>query len=590
MTYIYFLIEQQPYQYQECDNCHRRNVPTIPQGSFYDIQFHIRSSNNISRWRTFKHVRYNQSNPVNYTFCTECNYYLSPDHNANTKYDSSVWCSFIWSLFANTNIQNVYGIQIWKFIPIEWRPWWIHSITTLFPTIYSNTITIEYPTPVFKDKTIDIKEWNDDINSYLLSRLATASNKFLRPSIKCPWGCSEFQHKVGYLPLDIIFQRILQKCSFNMFTNSNLNLQKNVVSIREDYIREHDDEDMLFFNPEWKVLPSLAFVTGKGPMILTCNEHDGGTKLFMVHPCRWKHNLPARKPDQLCQAVMQPRVLRPMKASKYSTSFQMFHQSGTFNGIDTCSATNYGNFDFSSKLTAEAEARSITNRPDINAHLSKLREENVISKYTELGRRDFAARFSRSIDYSRFVIGGTYVSLEASISLQNENTSRIIKALLDHRNTNPVRLSFNKYWSECLYPCQTMTLHGVIFPKLPKFANNNIDTRLIWTVATLLSRVEALWQIVTKVDMKTSQWHGWMLVYLTKHCFNEGGRRQSRVDPFKLSFINTIVRLHEKTQQADLRSYFHDLNGVLFVDFSTDDDGKFNLVLHIISPSCNISF
>ena len=31
----------------------------------------------------------------------------------------------------------------------------------------------------------------------------------------------------------------------------------------------------------------------------------------------------------------------------------------------------------------------------------------------------------------------------------------------------------------------------------------------------------------------TSQWHGWMLLYLTKHCFNEGNRRQAKNDPFK---------------------------------------------------------
>ena len=579
---------EQPYQYQECDNCHRRNHPCL-QDSFYDVQFHIRSSDNIVRKRTFKHVRYNQSNPVDYTFCTECNSYLSPDHNVDTNHDTIVWCSFIWSLLANVDIHKEYGKQIWRYIPFEWRLWWMRSVMISFPSVYTN-ITFHNPAPFFKGKTNDIKEWNDYINSYLLSRLASASNKFLRPTIKCPWGCSEFQHKVGYLSLDIVFQRILQKCSFKMFTKSNLNLEKNVVSIREDYIREHDDEDMLLFNPEWKILPSLAFVDGKGPMILTCNEHNGGTKLFMIHPCRWQHNLPARRPDQLCQAVIQPRIIRPMKASKYSTSFQMFQQTGTFNGIDTCSATSYGNFDFSSKLSAEAQARSISNRPDINAHLSRLRKEKVISEYVESGQREFADRFSSSLDYTRFTNGGTYVSLEASISLQNETACRTIKALLNHRETIPVRLTFNKYWRECIYPCQNMTSHGVTFPKLPKFVNYSIDTRLIWTVAALLSRVEALWQVITKVEMKTSQWHGWMLVYLTKHCFNEGMRRQCRADPFKLKFIDTIDRLYEKIRQVDLRSYFDDLDDIFYVDMSPDYDGKLFLVFESILASSLLSY
>ena len=47
----------------------------------------------------------------------------------------------------------------------------------------------------------------------------------------------------------------------------------------------------------------------------------------------------------------------------------MFNQNGTFNGIDTYNAVNYGRFDFNSKLSAECEARSIFNRSDINSYL-----------------------------------------------------------------------------------------------------------------------------------------------------------------------------------------------------------------------------
>ena len=177
------------------------------------------------------------------------------------------------------------------------------------------------------------------------------------------------------------------------------------MSAQEDWIREPGDEDVLLFNPEWKVLPSITFVEGKGPCILTCRQHSGGTKSLMVHPCRWKHNLPARRPDQLTQVVMQPRILKPIKASKYSTTYQIFSQTGTFNGIDTCSATSYGNFGFNSMLTFEAEARSISNRPDINAHLSHLRKEKIISECVEKDRREFAKEFSESVDYDRYTKG-----------------------------------------------------------------------------------------------------------------------------------------------------------------------------------------
>jgi hypothetical protein len=564
----------------ECHNCHRKNHPSILEGSFYCVQFHIRSSSNIARRRPFKHVQFNQTNPVNYVFCTECNTYLDPN-NTTAKYDPNVWCSFIWYLLTDSSIQTAYGHQIWRFIPMEWRPWWIDSTRRAsFPTI-----TMIHPAPIFKDKTIDIKEWNEDINSFLLSRLASASNKFLRPSIKCPWGCSEFQHKVGYLPLDIMFQRLLQKTVIKVYTKSRSSFEKRVISIREDYIcDETDEQDCWFFNPEWQILPSVSFVTGRGPVILTCNEHNNGTNLFMIHPCRWQHNLSSKQPDQLCQAVIQPRIIKPIKASKYSIGFQMFQQSGSFNGIDTCSATSYGKFDFNSKLIRESEARSITNRPDINFHLSKLREENIISKYAEEGRRSFASSFSSSIDYSRLTKGATYISLESSIILQNENSNRTILAWIDYENDRPsIQVSFKKYWSDSLYPCQNMSDYGVRFSKVPILQHHHHNTRLIWKVGVLLSRVESLWRLVSNYyEFRTLKWHGWMLAYLFKNCFNVGNRRQSPADPFKCRSIDIFKN---KVQRERLSSYFNDpyLPEVHFIDLPTDFHGEYIFLMRTLN-------
>ena len=47
----------------------------------------------------------------------------------------------------------------------------------------------------------------------------------------------------------------------------------------------------------------------------------------------------------------------------------MINKTGTFNRIDNFSAISYANFNFTSKLSGEIEAKSIANRPDINSHL-----------------------------------------------------------------------------------------------------------------------------------------------------------------------------------------------------------------------------
>ena len=78
----------------------------------------------------------------------------------------------------------------------------------------------------------------------------------------------------------------------------------------------------------------------------------------------------------------------------------------------------YGRLDFSLEFSSEAEARSTVNRPDITAHLTKLCTKNVISEYTEKGKRDFSNQFSKSIDHEKYIKCATYVSLENSIILK----------------------------------------------------------------------------------------------------------------------------------------------------------------------------
>ena len=65
----------------------------------------------------------------------------------------------------------------------------------------------------------------------------------------------------------------------------------------------------------------------------------------------------------------------------------MYHQNGNFNGTGTCSATSFGKFNFNSILSTEAKAISIMNCPDINAHLRKLRQNNIISEFVESGKQ-----------------------------------------------------------------------------------------------------------------------------------------------------------------------------------------------------------
>lgn len=103
--------------------------------------------------------------------------------------------------------------------------------------------------------------------------------------------------------------------------------------------------DVLLLNPSWRVLPSISFIDGKGPHVMTCRNHDGGSQQFYIHPPKIpSHIIPSAKGDQLCHAVIKPRLIKPMKAMQYSNTYQMHEQRGTFQGIDTCSVVSFGDF------------------------------------------------------------------------------------------------------------------------------------------------------------------------------------------------------------------------------------------------------
>jgi hypothetical protein len=108
-------------------------------------------------------------------------------------------------------------------------------------------------------------------------------------------------------------------------------------------------------------MPSIVFDIDKGPSVIVCQNHKGGSRLdyihVPVHPCT---TLPAKLSDQLLPAVMQSRVIHPMRVKNYSISFQMHEMRGSFAGLDTLSLGSNRRFDFHSLITMENEAIALS--------------------------------------------------------------------------------------------------------------------------------------------------------------------------------------------------------------------------------------
>ena len=139
---------------------------------------------------------------------------------------------------------------------------------------------------------------------------------------------------------------------------------------------------------------------------------------------------------------------------------------------------------------------------------------------------------------------------------------------------------------------------GIIFPGVPKMNGNfTEDTiRNTWVLIAIVLRVESFWKIVEKNPLRTSDWHGWMLVYLYKTYFYSK-KRQAKNDPFKFRFISSVVKFFEKVKCSNLRTTVTELNGVYYfhgnddlrIDLNTDTDH--DIGLSIMDNICsNIEF
>ena len=164
----------------------------------------------------------------------------------------------------------------------------------------------------------------------LLSRLVSAYDNELMPNALCPWRYSEYIHKCGYAPLDLITQRHLQYCYLKLCTTSE-QYRKSYLSC-DNYLRkEHSDYNKRLLTPAWSAVPCVTFVEGQFPLITTCYKHTYCCNTDYFHVPRQPHTiLASEKDNQLCHTVIKTHTLKSMKATTYSNAFQMHEHRGLF--------------------------------------------------------------------------------------------------------------------------------------------------------------------------------------------------------------------------------------------------------------------
>ena len=153
-------------------------------------------TSDLKERRRFKFIAStrNEENADDVLLCHECALHLTVEDKKDSVLCKNAWPGFFWSVLSNVELHEEYGQAIWKFVPKQWRYWWLAALKYSFPTMFHN-ISISEPEPCFIDRTIEMNDFDSRLNSYSLGNLIEASNKHLMPLILCPWGCSEYYHR-----------------------------------------------------------------------------------------------------------------------------------------------------------------------------------------------------------------------------------------------------------------------------------------------------------------------------------------------------------------------------------------------------------
>jgi hypothetical protein len=91
-----------------------------------------------------------------------------------------------------------------------------------------------------------------------LADLMRNVNSHLFPTILCPWGCSEFPHKIEMIPLDVVFFRYLGPAWVPVVTVGSTITTRLKGSRDGDYVDVAGTREIhLLMNPAWRVILDL---------------------------------------------------------------------------------------------------------------------------------------------------------------------------------------------------------------------------------------------------------------------------------------------------------------------------------------------
>ena len=501
-----------------CMNCCR--CDTDPSGRKC-MGIHLNHVLNIDLPKYEKGIIRVRRNQRRYTLCDECLELISMKMKGEKYIPWSVgWPAFMWHSF-NLKENEDLGMYMWQYLPCTWRKAWLtryREIGSTFKDVEENK-----PLPFFKDITQDNIRFHEHISSYKARTLGDILNEWCVPTVRCPWGCTEYIENCGYLP----YGKFLFYCrpfkfpvveEHFSFCKGNEHYEKvnGFVGMRPDFLKM---KDYILGNKEWEIKPSIQVLPNGGAMLCTCHLHKNGSGVRYFHvpsnPCTGNQTSSAC--NNLAPAVLIPRTFKNMKMNNFSDSYQMASIGGGYAGIDSCNITSNRRFDRGNKLSFENELLSVYGREDIKQKLDSLVREREIPVSDrniilhEIKKRKMNCD-SKLLSEN---IGSTNVSMKHACDFSIATEEELVA------NSE----GFSCPWPTRIIHCDNKGSDSECGPAyITGFSHGKQENKLLWIMLSITSRVSEIWNAMHqecirqhKINSNHPLWCGWILKYATQN-------------------------------------------------------------------------
>ena len=228
----------------------------------------------------------------------------------------------------------------------------------------------------------------------------------------------------------------------------------------------------------------------------------------------------------MAHAGVCPRVVKPMKVNKYSTTYQMHEIRGNFAGLDSCNLVEYGTWMNKSMISFKNQALQVYGRPDIRSRLMKLGEQRqwphdvceAICNYSDELEDEYGDMIDKALDAATYIPAKECIEINASLNDQTQSVDET------EENGEMVETMYTAPW-----PCVHSDINyyggqGMSYAKkLPTLFKEDDDKRVLWILMSLAASSKMFYQCVVKSVHSQKEWHGWFLLY-----FNQQTRESSR--------------------------------------------------------------